>query len=200
VTPRPRNTSSSLSLAQRKGTAKPRSTGAGPARKLPDVTEPPYAGIGRLLRTAHSSFTRLFTLNLAKLDITFGQFQHLQYLWVSDGITQVELAALIGVQPAASTAILLALEQTGYIRRVRNDADRRKINVFLTPKGRAAKQPLLQCAKDANEIASRTLSEQTLAELRQTIGVMVNNLTAALPNASGEVEDDEEFSYRRKGV
>lgn len=167
---------------------------------MTDVTEPPYAGIGRLLRTAHTSFMRLFTLNLAKHGITFGQFQHLQYLWVSDGITQVELAALIGVRPAASTAILLALEQTSYIRRVRNDTDRRKINVFLMPKGKAVKQSLLQCAKEANEIASRTLSEQKLIELRQTISVMVNNLTAAVPDASIDVEDEVDFSHRGTGA
>jgi hypothetical protein len=62
------------------------------------------------------------------------------------------------------------------------------------------KQPLLQCAKDANEIASRSLSEQKLAELRQTIGIMVENLTAAMPDAAGEMEEIEDFSYRRKGA
>jgi DNA-binding MarR family transcriptional regulator len=163
----------------------------------PSVMNPPYTGIGRLLRTAHMAFMRLFTLNLAKLGMTFGQFQHLQYLWVSDGITQVELAEQIGIRPAASTAVLLSLEQEGYIRRIRNDVDRRKVNLFLTPKGREVKASLLECAKMTNDIARINLSEKNLQDLHRILGVMTESLVSASPDTAALGEDEVGYASSR---
>ena len=90
--------------------------------------------------------------------VTFGQFQHLRNLWVEDGLTQAELSRRIGIEMASSTAILDSLEAAKLITRVRNAADRRKINVFLTPAGAALEKALMACAADANKRASKGLS------------------------------------------
>jgi MarR family transcriptional regulator, organic hydroperoxide resistance regulator len=149
----------------------------------------PYVGIGRLLRETHMSFHRLFTAELAAHGVGFGEFQHLQHLWDADGITQVELAARIGNKPAASTAILAALEERGYIRRVRNDIDRRKVNVYLTPKGHSTKKSLLKCAQETNAIARKGLSDAKLDELFHTMRhLLVNTRNAAASLTAPEVQ------------
>jgi MarR family transcriptional regulator, organic hydroperoxide resistance regulator len=145
---------------------------------------PPYVGIGRLLREAHMSFHRLFTAELAAHGVGFGEFQHLQHLWDADGITQVELAARIGIKPAASTSILAALEERGYIRRVRNDVDRRKVNVYLTSKGRSTKKNLLKCAQETNAIARVGLSDADVEELFETMRHLVTNARNAAASLS----------------
>ena len=136
---------------------------------------PPKTGIGMLLRDADSAFNRYLTAQLAVHGVTFGQFQHLRNLWVEDGLTQAELSRRIGIEMASSTAILDSLEAGKLITRVRNAADRRKINVFLTPAGTALEKALMACAADANKRASKGLSKAEVAHLFALAGQIIEN-------------------------
>ena len=146
---------------------------SGGRRKVP--ARPPKTGIGMLLREADAAFNRYLTAQLAGHGVTFGQFQHLRNLWVQDGLTQAELSRRIGIEIASSTTILDSLESEGLITRVRNAADRRKLNVFLTPAGAALEAPLMACAADANKRASKGLSKPELAQLFSIAGQIVEN-------------------------
>ena len=152
-------------------TAKPKKRRKPPAR-------PPKTGIGMLLREADSGFNRYLTAVLAGHGVTFGQFQHLRNLWVEDGLTQAELSRRIGIEMASSTTILDSLESDGLITRVRNASDRRKINVFLTPAGAALEAPLMACAADANQRASKGLTKAEMAQLFAIAGQIIENFKA----------------------
>src|SRR4029079_763156 len=76
---------------------------------------------------------------------------------------------------ASSTAILDALETAKLITRLRNAADRRKINVFLTPAGAALERPLMACAADANKRARKGLSTAEVAQLFALTGHIIEN-------------------------
>ena len=136
---------------------------------------PPKTGIGMLLRDADSAFNRYLTAQLAVHGVTFGQFQHLRNLWVEDGLTQAELSRRIGIEMASSTAILDSLAAGKLITRVRNAADRRKINVFLTPAGAALEKALMTCATHANKRASKGLSKAEVAHLFALAGQIIEN-------------------------
>jgi hypothetical protein len=58
---------------------------------------------------------------------------------------------------------------------VRNAADRRKLNVFLTPAGAALEMPLMACAADANKRASKGLSKPELVQLFSIAGQIIEN-------------------------
>ena len=49
-------------------------------------------------------------------------------------MTAGELASASGLTTGAVTAVIDRLEQAGYLRRVRDEADRRKVNVEVTPR------------------------------------------------------------------
>jgi MarR family transcriptional regulator, organic hydroperoxide resistance regulator len=136
---------------------------------------PPKTGIGMLLREADAAFNRYLRSRLAVHGVTFGQFQHLRNLWVEDGLTQAELSRRIGIEMASSTAILDSLEAQRLVTRVRNTADRRKINVFLTPSGTALEAPLMACAAEANRRASKGLSKAEVAQLFALAGRIIEN-------------------------
>ena len=142
-------------------------------RKAP--ARPPKTGIGMLLRDADTAFNRYLTAQLAVHGVTFGQFQHLRNLWVENGLTQAELSRRIGIEMASSTAILDALETAKLITRLRNAADRRKINAFLTPAGATLEAPLMACAADANRRASRGLRKAEVAQLFALAGQVIEN-------------------------
>jgi DNA-binding MarR family transcriptional regulator len=151
---------------------------------------PPKTAIGMLLRDADSAFNRYLTAQLAVHGVTFGQFQHLRNLWVEDGLTQAELSRRIGIEMASSTAILDSLAAGKLITRVRNAADRRKINVFLTPAGTALEKALMACAADANKRASKGLSKAEVAHLFALAGQIIENFktlrAAGAPSAKAD--------------
>ena len=149
-------------------TAKTRQQRKAPAR-------PPKTGIGMLLRDADSAFNRYLTAQLAAHGVTFSQFQHLRNLWVEDGLTQAELSRRIGIEMASSTTVLDSLEAEKLVTRVRNAADRRKINVFLTSAGAALEVPLMICALDANKRASKGLSKAEVVQLFAIAGQIIEN-------------------------
>jgi DNA-binding MarR family transcriptional regulator len=151
---------------------------------------PPKTGIGMLLRDADSAFNRYLTAQLAVHGVTFGQFQHLRNLWVEDGLTQAELSRRIGIEMASSTAILDSLEAGKLITRVRNAADRRKINVFLTPAGAALEKALMTCATDANKRASKGLSKAEVAHLFTLAGRIIENFKTLRAAGASSVKAD----------
>ena len=148
----------------------------GKTRKPP--ARPPKTGIGMLLRDADAAFNRYLTARLAAQGVTFSQFQHLRNLWVEDGLTQAELSRRIGIEMASSTAVLDSLEAGKLITRVRNAADRRKINVHLTAAGAALEAPLMACALDANRRASKGLAKAEVARLFAIAGQIIENFKA----------------------
>jgi DNA-binding MarR family transcriptional regulator len=145
-------------------------------------------GLGRLMREASTSFNRVFKAMLAPMGISYGQFQYLQGLWEGDGLTQTELTRKVGVEMAASTAILDSLEKRKLIKRVRNPSDRRKIDVYLTAAGAGLKDQLLACAIDANKLARQGVSDASMMALFDTLGQVIRNLE----NAPMLTDDDSE--------
>jgi DNA-binding MarR family transcriptional regulator len=130
------------------------------------------------------------TAQLAGHGVTFGQFQHLRNLWVEDGLTQAELSRRIGIEMASSTAILDSLEAGKLITRVRNAADRRKINVFLTPAGAALEKALMTCATHANKRASKGLSKAEVAHLFALAGQIIENFKTLRAAGASSVKAD----------
>jgi DNA-binding MarR family transcriptional regulator len=140
-------------------------------------------GIGKRLRLAHMAFARGMRVELADAGVTFGQFVHLERLWSEDGLTQVELSRRVGVEMASSTSILVELETLGPIRRARGEADRRKIFVHLTAKGREVAGPILENVKAVNKAARRDISDDDLNAAFAVLDAITANLNAKYPSA-----------------
>ena len=81
------------------------------------------------------------------------------------------------MEPTTVTA-LNGMEKRGYVRRVRNAEDRRKVNVFLTRKGRSLRDKLLPYAIEVNRFATEGVSEDDLENLRATLRRMRDRLQA----------------------
>lgn len=143
----------------------------------------PQVGIGRLLRTASTTFNRVFRMQLSPLGITYGQFQYLQGLWAADGLSQADLTRKVGVEMASSTAILNSLEDHKLIRRVRNRTDRRKIHVYLTAEAAALNNDLMACAVTTNAIARRGISNNEILALFDILARLIDNMNAQIDRA-----------------
>lgn len=65
-----------------------------------------------------------------------GQDSVLTVISQHPGITQKELAEILGIQPASVSELLMKLERKGLVLREKNENDRRSIKVQLTEDGR----------------------------------------------------------------
>jgi DNA-binding MarR family transcriptional regulator len=80
-------------------------------------------------------------------------------------------------EPTTFTAVK-AMERRGYVVRRPAEGDRRKRQVFLTPRGRALEAKLVPLAEDVNAVAVRGLAASDVARTRRTLLALLGNLNA----------------------
>jgi len=173
--------------------APPREERLIPGRNVPGV------GLGVLLRTADMIFNRTFRDELARHNLTFSQFQHLWNLFDDEVLSQVELSRRIGIETASSTAVIDQLEKRGLIRRERDPHDRRRINVSLSPAGRALEKPLTDSAAAVNALARKDLSKKEIDLLFSIVERIVRNLRGAKAAGGAAIHRDRAAALKPAG-
>ena len=92
------------------------------------------ARLVRLQQIASDKMDDAFS-RIAGVNLTDGRC--LDLLDIHDGLTAGELAEAASLSPGAVTTVLDRMEGMGYVTRTRDEADRRRVLVELTPKARA---------------------------------------------------------------
>jgi DNA-binding MarR family transcriptional regulator len=73
-------------------------------------------------------------LAAARLGISASDLRCLDLVQASGGMTAGELSRASGLTTGAVTAVIDRLEQAGFVRRLRDGSDRRKVNIEVTPR------------------------------------------------------------------
>jgi MarR family transcriptional regulator, organic hydroperoxide resistance regulator len=97
-----------------------------------------------------------------------GQDLLLSALWSEDGITQAELVTRLGIRSPTVSKALTRLERAGYVRRQIDE--KRSRRVFLTPAGRALRQPVEQAWRAADQRLRGHAGPEQLIALQAIIG------------------------------
>jgi len=142
---------------------------------------PTSRSVGYLVRQTHRAFTRALQARIAPYGVSIGMWYFLRVLWQEDGISQRELSQRVGMMEPTTASALNNMERKGFVRRLRNRADRRIVNVFLTERGRALRRELLPLAAAVNEVALRGVSADDIGKLRAVLA----KLQAALDADAG---------------
>jgi DNA-binding MarR family transcriptional regulator len=131
--------------------------------------------MAHLVKDATRALVRSLQTRLAKHEVSFGHWTFLRILWERDGLTQRELSREAGVMEPTTFAALKAMESRGYIVRRQLAGNRRKVHIFLTPKGRALKRTLVPLAEAVNRAAVRGVTSADIAATRRMLmSVLVN--------------------------
>jgi DNA-binding MarR family transcriptional regulator len=107
------------------------------SRELPDL-DPRVEGIVTRLQVLDRHLRRELEQALAARSLKMWEFKTLHILRRGGPpyrATATELAAALDLSPAAMTKRLDNLEQDGYLRRMHDDADRRRVLITLTEAG-----------------------------------------------------------------
>ena len=123
--------------------------------------------------------------SLYKFDPYQGQGRILRQLASTDGITQIQLAALLGVTPQALSVALRKLDAARLIERGHDRLDKRVRTVFLTDEGRKVEQ-----AVEARANYAGSMFEALDDEEIEQFTAIANKLTQHL---EGEIEAAEQI-------
>lgn len=142
----------------------------------------PLQSFGQVARLTFRAFARSLEQRITNHGVTIGQWRFLRELWREDGITQRELSGRLSMREPSTVAAVRSLESSGLVRRERDESDRRKIRVYLTPRARELREPLLRHVRDVNLIATEGVPEEDLETTRRVLLALMDNLNAAGAN------------------
>jgi DNA-binding MarR family transcriptional regulator len=142
----------------------------------------PLQSFGQVARLTFRAFARSLEQRIMNHGVTIGQWRFLRELWREDGITQRELSERLSMREPSTVAAVRSLEAAGLVRRVRDDCDRRKIRIHLTPQARRLREPLLGHVRDVNLIATEGVPRNDLETTRRVLLQLMANLNAAGAN------------------
>jgi DNA-binding MarR family transcriptional regulator len=136
----------------------------------------PHDRLAHLVKDATRALVRALQVRLARHKVSFGHWTFLRILWEGDGLTQRALSEEAGVMEPTTFTALKAMERLGYVARRQVGGDRKKVYVFLTPKGRALKRELVPLAEEVNAVAARGVPKADIAVTRAVLLAIIENL------------------------
>ncbi|MGP1395089.1 MAG: MarR family winged helix-turn-helix transcriptional regulator [Inquilinaceae bacterium] len=114
---------------------------------------------------------------IAAHGVSIGQWYFLRALWEEDGLTQRDLSHRVGMMEPTTVTALNGMERQGLVKRVRNPQDRRKMNVFLTMKGKSLRSKLMPLEDEVNNRAVSGLNGGVQTDLELALRRVIDNLS-----------------------
>ena len=137
---------------------------------------PPAESSGYLVRDAHRALQWLLGRRIAAYGITRGQWYFLRALWSEDGLSQRELSTRVGMMEPTTVIALRSMEKAGLIRRIRSADDKRKSEVWLTPKAKRMRDELLKVARGVTDEAEDGIARDDIRVAWRVLAQMTANL------------------------
>jgi MarR family transcriptional regulator, organic hydroperoxide resistance regulator len=136
----------------------------------------PNDRLAHLVKDATRALVRALQMRLADHSVSFGHWTFLRILWEADGMTQRDLSEQAGVMEPTTFSAVQAMERLGYVVRRRRGGDRKRIFIYLTPKGRRLRDKLVPLAEDVNRIAVRRIRPADITRTRKVLLSIIENL------------------------
>ncbi|KPF48258.1 MarR family transcriptional regulator [beta proteobacterium AAP121] len=134
------------------------------------------------LYSASLAMTKLYKPLLDPLGLTYPQYLVMLVLWEGDGLTVGAVGERLALDSGTLTPLLKRLESAGFVQRLRDAADERRVLLQLTPAGRALKERAVAVPPQVAQASGCTLGE--LSALTARLHALREELTASLPRAA----------------
>lgn len=131
------------------------------------------------LYSASRAATAVYRPLLEELGLTYPQYLVLMVLWEQDGRSVRDLGRALELDSGTLSPLLTRLEAAGLLRRIRSEADERRVEVHLTGDGRSLREKALPLSQHVAEAAG--LAPEELRALQETLV----KVTRALRTAAG---------------
>ncbi|HYJ42268.1 MAG TPA: MarR family transcriptional regulator [Steroidobacteraceae bacterium] len=125
--------------------------------------------LGYTLRRAQGAMHRDFMAAVSDFGLTQKQAAVLWLIQANGGVSQVEVAAALGMDRATMMALTDRLEDRGFVIRKRSTVDRRRQELYLTPSGQST---LRKCKTRIAEHEEKFRAMFTASELAALIDAL----------------------------
>jgi MarR family transcriptional regulator, transcriptional regulator for hemolysin len=137
--------------------------------------------VGYWITMAGHVFQQAVNEELKTHGITFRQCQVLGWLALEGDLSPCELAERMHIEPPTLVGILDRMERDGWIRRDACAEDRRKKIIRPLPQAEPIWAKIIAASRRVRARASRGLSAEQLATLKETLAIVQANLQADAP-------------------
>jgi len=141
----------------------------------------PHDSVAFLMRQTLAAMAAEVDRRLEPCGLTSAQWVPLLMLHMGQASMVAELARQCHLDAGGMTRLLDRLEAKGLVRRVRSSADRRVVNLELTPEGREAAKGIPAILCGVQNAALSGFTEQEWQTLRQLLARMLANAQALQP-------------------
>ncbi|KAF1084955.1 Multidrug resistance operon repressor [Sporotomaculum syntrophicum] len=136
----------------------------------------PDNSLGFILNRTNTRMKNALLHKFRDYDLTPEQWAVLNRLWVKEGVTPKELADLTCKDQPTTVRMLAKLQNKGYITREVNPEDSRSFLIYLTSKGREAKDILFPLAFEVLNEATRGIEAEQLEAAKSILNQIYRNL------------------------
>ena len=125
--------------------------------------------VAHLLRRAHQRASALFLTVLGESQLTPTQFFAMARLHERGKLSQNRLGRLAAMDPATIQGVIRRLHERGYIERLADPTDRRRMVLSLSPLGQ---ETVLRLLRHANRVSEEIVAPLTAEEQRLFMGML----------------------------
>lgn len=116
--------------------------------------------IGKYISQIYRKGRIFISKGLEEHNIGQGQFMYLLELYIEDGRNQEELAEVLKIDKGTTARAIKKLEENGFVRRQKDENDKRSNRVYLTEEGKGVKNDIFFVLNKWDEKMSEQLNKE----------------------------------------
>lgn len=132
--------------------------------------------VEEILRRITQRKYRIIEIRLAKYNLVKGQAELLLLIKDNDGMTQNELANILGIKDSSMSVRLNKLEKNGYILREIDDQNLKKKKIYITQSGKTASTQCRRILREIDEQLWNGFTKKEIKEMRKYFDKMQKNM------------------------
>ena len=139
--------------------------------------DPAQPTLGYLIADLTRLFGRIFDRRAAHLGLTRAQWRALKRIHDREGLSQVELADEMDMEPIAVGRVIDRLQKAGFVERRSDPDDRRRWRLYLLPQATQVMAGIAEVATTLRVEALEGLSGDEVAIMLRSLRRVRDNLT-----------------------
>ena len=132
--------------------------------------------IEEILRTIIQRKYHMLEMRLAKYELVKGQADLLLLIRDNNGITQNELAEIIGIKDSSMSVRLAKLEKSGYIVREIDENNLKRKRVYVTIEGKSVSIQCRRILREFDETLYNGFSEKERKQFEKSLKKIMSNV------------------------
>ena len=116
--------------------------------------------VGKYISQLYRRGGAFISKRMVEYNIGQGQFMFLMELYIEDGKNQEDLSKILKIDKGTTARAIKKLEEEGYVRREKDNLDKRANKVFLTEKGMDIKEDIYKILSQWESIISQSLEKE----------------------------------------